>query len=226
MECFAPTKQSCGPELPTLDAAGHGIITNVKTNRLALALFAAAVLFAMVREWRAPVACAREILFSSTAQATGGAMAFQISSTTFSSGEMIPKKFTCDGPDVSPQLSWKDAPASAQSFALVMDDPDAPVGTWVHWVIYNLPANTKELPEGLGKQEQLASGGLQGRNDFRKIGYGGPCPPPGKPHRYFFKLYALDAKLNPSAGANKAELERAMKDHVLGEAELMGRYGR
>ena len=153
-------------------------------------------------------------------------MSFQISSNAFPNGETIPKKFTCDGPDVSPQLSWKNAPPSAQSFALVMDDPDAPVGTWVHWVLYNLPANTKELPEGVEKQEKLASGAAQGRNDFRKIGYGGPCPPPGKPHRYFLKLYALDGKLNLSAGATKADLERAMKGHVLGEAELMGRYGR
>jgi Raf kinase inhibitor-like YbhB/YbcL family protein len=153
-------------------------------------------------------------------------MSFQISSTAFSNGETIPKKFTCDGPDVSPQLSWKEAPAAARSFALIMDDPDAPAGTWVHWVLYNLPANTSQLPEGLEKQEQLATGALQGRNDFRKIGYGGPCPPPGTPHRYYFKLYALDTKLNLKAGATKADLERSMKGHILGEAELMGRYGR
>jgi Raf kinase inhibitor-like YbhB/YbcL family protein len=153
-------------------------------------------------------------------------MSFQISSNAFPNGETIPKKFTCDGPDVSPQLSWKNAPPAAQSFALIMDDPDAPVGTWVHWVLYNLPANTKELPEGVEKQEKLASGAAQGRNDFRKIGFGGPCPPPGKPHRYFFKLYALDAKVSLSAGATKADLERAMKGHILGDAELMGRYGR
>jgi len=153
-------------------------------------------------------------------------MPLQISSTAFSGGEMIPKKFTCDGPDVSPQLSWTDAPAATQSFALIMDDPDAPVGTWVHWVLYNLPANTKELPEGVEKQEQLASGALQGRNDFRKIGYGGPCPPAGKPHRYFFKLYALDTKPSLNAGATKADLERAMKGHIVGQTELMGRYGR
>ena len=153
-------------------------------------------------------------------------MSFQISSAAFPNGEMSPKKFTCDGPDVSPQLAWRNAPPGAQSFALIMDDPDAPVGTWVHWVLYNLPADTKELPEGVEKKEQIASGALQGRSDFRKIGYGGPCPPPGKPHRYFFKLYALDGKLNLSAGATKADLERAMKGHILGDAELMGRYGR
>lgn len=153
-------------------------------------------------------------------------MGFQVSSAAFSGNQMIPKKFTCDGDDVSPELSWSGAPAATKSFALIMDDPDAPVGTWVHWVLYNLPAEAKELPEGVAKQEQLPDGSLQGRNDFRKVGYGGPCPPPGKPHRYFFKLYALDGKLDLKAGASKADVERAVKGHVLGEAELIGRYGR
>jgi hypothetical protein len=153
-------------------------------------------------------------------------MSFEITSTAFSDGGMIPKRFTCDGPDVSPQLGWTRAPAGTQGFALIMDDPDAPVGTWVHWVIYNLPANTRELPEGVEKQEQLASGAIQGRNDFRRIGYGGPGPPPGKRHRYYFKLYALDTELTLKAGATKPELERAMKSHILGKTELMGRYGR
>ena len=153
-------------------------------------------------------------------------MSFQIASAAFPNGGMIPKRFTCDGPDVSPQLSWKEAPVARQSFALIMDDPDAPVGTWVHWVLYNLPANTGELPEGVESQEKLANGAMQGRNDFRRIGYGGPCPPSGKPHRYYFKLYALDTKLNLKAGTTKPELERAMKGQILGETELMGLYGR
>ena len=117
-------------------------------------------------------------------------------------------------------------PAKTQSFALIMDDPDAPVGTWVHWVLFDLPSETRELAEGVAKQEQLAGGTRQGRNDFGKIGYGGPCPPPGNPHRYFFKLYALDAKLNLKAGVTKAEVERAMNGHILAHAELIGRYGR
>jgi Raf kinase inhibitor-like YbhB/YbcL family protein len=148
-----------------------------------------------------------------------------ITSDAFSEGQTIPKKFTCDGPDVSPPLSWSDVPTGAQSLALIADDPDAPVGTWVHWVIYNMDANTRELPEGVEKKDELSIG-LQGRNDFRRIGYGGPCPPPGKPHRYFFKLYALDTKLNLKSGATKAEVEQAMKGHILGQTELMGRYGR
>ena len=159
------------------------------------------------------------------AQEKGGAMSLQISGTAFSAGEAIPKKFTCDGPDVSPQLKWNDSPANTQSIALIMDDPDAPAGTWVHWVIYDLSANTRELPEGVAKQEQLPSGARQGRNDFGKIGYGGPCPPPGKPHRYFFKLYGLDVKLNLKAGATKADVERAMKGHILAQTELIGKYG-
>ena len=107
-----------------------------------------------------------------------------------------------------------------------MDDPDAPAGTWVHWVLYNLPVNVTELPEGVERQEQLANSALQGRNDFRRIGYGGPCPPGGKAHRYFFKLYALDTKLSLKAGATKAEVERGIKGHILAQTELMGLYGR
>lgn len=198
----------------------------MRTNRLSLAFFAVAILFSTIREWDAPVACARNILISSTVQATGETMSFEIATASFTAGQMIPKKFTCDGADVSPQLSWKGAPAATQSFALIMDDPDAPAGTWVHWVLYNLPGNSKELPEGVEKQEQLANRALQGRNDFPRIGYNGPCPPPGKPHRYFFKLYALDARLNLKAGATKSDLESAMKGHILGQAELVGRYSR
>ena len=153
-------------------------------------------------------------------------MSLQIISTAFSAGEAIPKKFTCDGPDVSPKLTWNESPAKTQSFALIMDDPDAPVGTWVHWVLYDLPADTGELPEGVAGQEQLASGARQGRNDFGKIGYSGPCPPPGKPHRYLFKLYALDAKLGLKSGATKADVEGAMKSHILAQAELIAKYGR
>jgi len=160
----------------------------------------------------------------SFAQEKGGTMSLQISSAAFSAGEAIPRKFTCDGPDASPQLKWNDAPANTQSIALIMDDPDAPGGTWVHWVLYDLPANNRELSEGVAKQEQLPSGARQGRNDFGKIGYGGPCPPPGKPHRYFFKLYALDTMLGGAKITNKADLLAAMKGHIVAQAELMGKY--
>jgi Raf kinase inhibitor-like YbhB/YbcL family protein len=153
-------------------------------------------------------------------------VSLQMRSSAFSAGERIPKKYTCDGSDLSPNLAWGPPPARTQSFALIMDDPDAPAGTWVHWVLYELPANTQELPEGVAKEEQLAGGARQGRNDFGKLGYGGPCPPPGKSHRYFFKLYALDTKLGLKAGATKADVEGAVKGHILAQAELVGTYGR
>ena len=152
-------------------------------------------------------------------------MAFTLQSSAFQNGGSIPKKFTCEAADVSPELTWSGVPEKTQSFALIADDPDAPMGTWVHWVIYDLPPNAAKLAEGVPKQEQAASG-AQVKNSSGKIGYGGPCPPPGKPHRYFFKLYALDSKLNLKPGARKPEVEAAMKGHVLAQAELMGKYGR
>lgn len=153
-------------------------------------------------------------------------MSFSLQSSAFSQGAGIPRKFTCDGPDLSPAFSWTEPPAGTRSLALIADDPDAPVGVWVHWVLYDLPGTARELTEGVAKQDVLGNGALQGHNDFGRIGYGGPCPPPGKAHRYFFKLYALDAPTGLKPGASKAELEQAMKGHVLAEAELMGRYKR
>lgn len=158
--------------------------------------------------------------------AQGSTMAFKISSTSFPAGGDIPKKFTCDGADLSPELSWMDAPSGTQSFALIADDPDAPVGTWTHWVLFDLPPSTTSLPEGVSKVEELPDGARQGRNDFHKVGYGGPCPPPGKPHRYFFKVYALDQKLHLKPRASKKELEHAMQGHILAQAEFMGKFGR
>ena len=154
-------------------------------------------------------------------------MAFALSSTAFKDGAAIPVKHTCDGADVSPPLAWTDAPQGTRSFALIADDPDAPAGTWVHWVLYNLPATVSDLPENVAKVETLDLGGArQGRTDFRRPGYGGPCPPPGPAHRYFFKLYALDAPPNLKAGAQKKDVEAAMQGHVLGTAQLMGTYAR
>ncbi len=153
-------------------------------------------------------------------------MSFQIQSTAFAQGADIPRKFACDAQDVSPGLSWGEPPKGTQSFALIMDDPDAPVGTWVHWVLYDLPASARSLPEGVPKDALAADGAQLGKNSWNRFGYGGPCPPPGPAHRYFFKLYALDGKTNLRAGATKAELEMAMQGHVLAQAELMGRYKR
>jgi len=153
-------------------------------------------------------------------------MSFKLATSSFSNGGEIPKKFTCSGADVSPELAWSEAPAGTKSFALIADDPDAPGGTYTHWVVYDLPANKASLPENVAKTDEISGGGKQGRNDFRKIGYGGPCPPPGKAHRYFFRLNALDKMLNLSAGAGRQDVEQAMKGHVLGEAEVMGRFAR
>jgi Raf kinase inhibitor-like YbhB/YbcL family protein len=156
----------------------------------------------------------------------GRAMSFALKTTAFTDGGAIPKKYTCDGADVSPALNWNDAPAGTQSFALIADDPDAPVGTWTHWIIWNIPAKTTALSEAMAKVGESGDGARQGSNDFKRIGYGGPCPPPGKAHRYYFKLYALDAKLDVEAGASRSELEPAMKKHVLAQTGLMGTYRR
>ena len=153
-------------------------------------------------------------------------MAFTISSTSFSNGGDIAKKFTCDGADVSPQLAWSDPPAGTKSLVLLADDPDAPVGNWNHWVLWNLSAESRQLAENVDKTGQLPDGSRQGLNDFRKTGYNGPCPPPGKPHRYYFKIFALDTKLDLKSSTGKHELEAAMKGHILAQAEWMGRYGR
>jgi Raf kinase inhibitor-like YbhB/YbcL family protein len=153
-------------------------------------------------------------------------MPFTLTSSSFPSAGDIPRKFTCDGVDVSPELSWSNAPQGTKSFALIADDPDAPVGTWVHWVLYDLAPATDHLPEGVNKVAAPPSGGHQGRNDFHKTGYGGPCPPAGKPHRYFFKLYALDTLLNLGPDRTKADVEKAMQGHILAHAEYMGKYKR
>jgi Raf kinase inhibitor-like YbhB/YbcL family protein len=160
------------------------------------------------------------------AWAAGGSVAFSISSSDFQNGGNIPKKFTCDGADGSPELTWTEPPAGTQSLALIADDPDAPGGTFTHWVLFNLGGDTRSLSPNVSKSDELPNGARQGRNGFRKIGYGGPCPPPGKPHRYYFKLYALDKKLELKPGASKEELEEAMQGHTLANAEMMGKYGR
>jgi Raf kinase inhibitor-like YbhB/YbcL family protein len=159
-----------------------------------------------------------------TAQPKGG-LAMTLTSSAFTHGAMIPKEYTCDGKDISPPLRWSEPPEKTQSFALIMDDPDAPMGTWVHWVIYNIPATARGLSEGIPKDADLPDGSRQGRNSWRRVGYGGPCPPSGT-HRYFFKLYALDTVLSFAAGATKEELLKAMEGHILAQAELMGRYSR
>ena len=155
----------------------------------------------------------------------GEKMVMKITSTAFQDGGMIAAKYSCDGANVSPPLDWSGAPQTTKSFALICDDPDAPGKTWVHWVVFDLPASRTSLPENMPPQETIAGGGKQGMNDFKKIGYGGPCPPSGT-HRYFFKIYALDSELNLDNRTTKDQLLQAMKDHILAQGELMGRYKR
>jgi Raf kinase inhibitor-like YbhB/YbcL family protein len=153
-------------------------------------------------------------------------MKFELTSPAFQEGATISRQHTGDGKDLSPTLEWSDPPDGTKSFVLLCEDPDAPRGTWVHWVLFNLPADTRQLAEGVPAKDTLPNQAKQGRNDFRKIGYGGPAPPPGKPHRYFFKLYALDKTLDLHAGCTRDQVLAAIKGHILGETQLMGTYGR
>jgi Raf kinase inhibitor-like YbhB/YbcL family protein len=174
------------------------------TSLAALLLLSSAAIFAQARE--------------------GARMALTVTSSAFTAGEAIPAQYTCKGTDVSPALEWSGAPAHTASFAIIMDDPDAPGGTFVHWVAWNIPQTTHSLPQGVPKREQLQDGARQGRNSFDKIGYNGPCPPAGQTHRYFFRIYALDSKLELAAGADRDALDAAMKGHVLAQGEYMGTF--
>lgn len=149
-----------------------------------------------------------------------------LTSSAFRDGETIPVRHTCDGEDLSPLIGWTGAPVETRTFALICDDPDAPRGTWVHWLIWNLPADAVELGHGVPPRPELPSGARQGLNDGGDLGYAGPCPPPGKQHRYFFRLYALDTALNLPPGVNRADLETAMAGHILGQGTIMGIYER
>lgn len=152
-------------------------------------------------------------------------MEFRITSPSFNQGDLIPKKFTCDGENFSPEINWVNSPSNTKSFVLICDDPDAPMGTWVHWVVYNLPSGINSLPENLPNVKHLSNGAEQGINDFGKYGYGGPCPPSGT-HRYFFKLYALDTELNLNDEVRKKDVVKSMQGHIIAKAELMAKYKR
>jgi len=149
----------------------------------------------------------------------------ELKSLAFEAGGMIPKPYTCDGQDASPPLSWSDVPNGAKSLALIADDPDAPMGTWVHWVAWNIPATARVLEANVPKRDSLPNGMKQGTSDFRSVGYGGPCPPSGT-HRYFFKLYALDSPFTLPPSTTKKDLEKVMQGHIFQQAELMGKYTR
>jgi len=155
-------------------------------------------------------------------------MGLSLTSTAFKEGRSIPIEYTCDGADASPPLAWDGVPSGAKALALIADDPDAPRGTWVHWVLYDIPAILTGLPANVAKTDRVKElgGAMQGSTDFKRVGYGGPCPPPGPAHRYFFKLYALAAPLALKPGATKQDVERAMNGHLLATAQLMGTYAR
>jgi Raf kinase inhibitor-like YbhB/YbcL family protein len=153
----------------------------------------------------------------------GQAMEIKVTSTAFDDGGRIPSRYTCEGEDVSVPLAWKTDAKGVVSFALICDDPDAPMGTFVHWVLYNIPAGTTELPEGMPADKDLPNGAKQGVGSSGKTGYMGPCPPSGE-HRYFFKVYALDTAVNPSGKVDKAKLLQAMEGHILANGQIMGKY--
>ncbi|MFH7027984.1 MAG: YbhB/YbcL family Raf kinase inhibitor-like protein [Heteroscytonema crispum UTEX LB 1556] len=151
----------------------------------------------------------------------------EIRSPAFFIGNTIPFKYTCDGDNISPPLQWESPPPGTNSFALIVDDPDAPSHTFNHWILYNLSADIRELPEGIANNPRLSNGGVQGKNSFGELGFGGPCPPFNDgAHRYFFKIFALDQKLDLPPGASKEQVMAAMEGHVLDAAEVMGRYAR
>lgn len=151
--------------------------------------------------------------------------ALKLMSSAFEQEEPIPAAFSCDGENISPRLTWSNPPDGTRSFALIMDDPDAPAGTWVHWVLFNLPGEARSLPEAVPPDPTLNNGAMHGSNSWETLGYGGPCPPGGE-HRYFFKLYALDSLPDLSAGATKDQVLAAMQGHILAQTELMGTYSR
>lgn len=153
-------------------------------------------------------------------------MAMELKTSAFDAGGMIPRAYTCDGGNQSPAISWSGVPDGATSLALLCEDPDAPSGTWTHWVLFNLPASLRELPDGVPAAGRLEGGGLQGKNDFGRIGYGGPCPPRGTTHRYFFRLFALDTMLDLEPGVSRQQVRTQMEGHILAQAEWMGRYSR
>jgi Raf kinase inhibitor-like YbhB/YbcL family protein len=158
--------------------------------------------------------------------ALGETAKLAVTSSAFEPGQPIPVKYTCQGDNVSPPINCAGAPAKTKSFAVICDDPDAPGGTWVHWVFYDQPADAPSLPENTAKTEVLPNGAAQGRNSFGNIGYGGPCPPGGEAHRYFFKVYALDVVLALKESPDKEKLLGAMKGHILAQGQLMGTYQR
>lgn len=186
--------------------------------------FIAAMLLAGTAGAQSPQATAPPSAGASASKQAAPVSKFALTSTSFDADGTIPTKYACGGGDVSPALDWKGAPEGTQSFAIIVDDPDNPKKTIVHWVIYDLSATANSLPEGMPDKSKLPDGSMQGKNEDGKTKYKGPCPPAGPAHHYFFKIYALDAKTGLKPKATKAEVEAAMKGHILDHAELIGRF--
>ena len=192
---------------------GRGLLRAYSATRVALCLMLLGMLAA---------GCASQ----ETALSEEDEMALSLSSPVFQEGEKIPVKYTCDGQDMSPPLMWGEPPPGTQALALIMDDPDAPGGVFTHWVIFNLPVDSRELPEAVPRENQLENKALQGMTGFGRVGYGGPCPPTGPAHHYLFSLYALDQPLDLNAGASKKQVLDAMQGHILAQGQLTGIYQR
>jgi len=190
----------------------------MKNRSFAIALLAATMVAACIKQQKASSELAPR-------QTPSPSNVFTLTSTTFKEGQPIPRQYTCDGVNVSPSLEWTAVPKTAKTIAIIVDDPDAASGTFTHWVLYNLSSETMGMVENAPTTETLKGGGQQGENDFEKIGYGGPCPPSGT-HRYFFKIYAVDDELALKPGAKKADVEKALEGHIVGQAQLMGTYKR
>jgi len=202
--------------LPSIVRDLESQVRTIVSKRLVLLLAVLMVFSSIV------AACARE----APAPQKEVGMTLSLSSTAFKEGDRIPIKYTCDGEDISPPLVWSEPPQKTQAIALTVDDPDAPGGVFTHWVLFNVPGNVRQLGEGVPAQERLQNGALQGKNDFGRIGYGGPCPPRGPAHRYRFTVYALDKPLDLKPGASKKQLLDAMKGHILAQGQLLGTYQR
>ena len=166
----------------------------------------------------------KEKIINSLTEGVGKSI--HVSTTAFEDGGMIPRKYTCDGEDISPEIGWKNIPEGTKSIMILMYDPDAPGGYFIHWVIYNIPAHVTELPEGESGRNKRSTIGIEAINDFGRVGYGGPCPPPGKPHRYYFIVFALDSYLNIGKNVRALDVLKAAKGHILAYGEIMGKYGR
>jgi Raf kinase inhibitor-like YbhB/YbcL family protein len=195
----------------------------MRLSKTSFSLFIIVVLIATVRLPAQPGAAAnRNLATQDTLKQSADTL--QLTSSAFEADAAIPAKYTCDGEDVSPALLWNDPPAATKSLALIVDDPDAPNKTVVHWLIYDIPADTRGLQEDFPKDKKLPDGALQGKNDHGKTGYSGPCPPHGAVHHYFFKLYALDKMTGLKPNATKPQLEQVIRDHILAKAQLIGRF--